>query len=128
MLVVITTYSLYTVLDLTPYLSGNNSINRALGFLEAAQCQLYFIFIYLEPLLLYECTTEMGSSGSPVLKEVDGDLKIVALHRGGKDKQWNSDGYNCGTLIQQIVNHLNGQQCLRCKSTICYSIYNYLIQ
>ena len=51
------------------------------------------------PLLLYECTTEIGSSGSPVLKEVDGDLKIVALHRGGKDKQWDCGGYNCETLI-----------------------------
>ncbi|XP_065900703.1 uncharacterized protein [Dysidea avara] len=67
----------------------------------------------IEPLLLYECTTDMGSSGSPVLKEVDGDLKIVALHHGGEYKQWNSDGYNCGTLIQEILNHLNGQQCLR---------------
>ena len=70
----------------------------------------------------------MGSSGSPVLKEVDGDLKIVALHRGGEYKQWNSDRYNCGTLIQEIVNHLNGKLRLRCKPVICYSIDNYFIQ
>ena len=59
------------------------------------------------PFLYYRCTTEKGSSGSPVLKEVDGDLKIVALHRGTRDGDHDHPGYNCGTLIQEI--HLDDE-------------------
>jgi len=60
-------------------------------------------------LLLYQCSTEHGSSGSPVLKEVQGDLKVVALHRGGRDASLsNMLGFNCGTLVQEISNHING--------------------
>ncbi|XP_065911833.1 uncharacterized protein [Dysidea avara] len=62
----------------------------------------------LDPLLLYQCTTDQGSSGSPVLKEAEGDLKIVALHRGGRIGGCDFQGYNCGTLIWEIVNDLNG--------------------
>ena len=60
------------------------------------------ISIFTGPYLYYQCTTEKGSSGSPVLKEVDGELKIVALHRGTKDSDQNHPGYNCGTLIREI--------------------------
>ena len=37
-----------------------------------------------------------------MLKEVDGELKIVAVHRGTKDGHQNHPGYNCGTLIREI--------------------------
>lgn len=61
-----------------------------------------FLSIYLGRFLYYQCTTEKGSSGSPVLKEVEGELKIVALHRGAKGGDHHHPGYNCGTLIQEI--------------------------
>jgi len=69
---------------------------------------LYFS-LPLGSLLLYQCSTEQGSSGSPVLKEVYGDLKVVALHRGGRDANCsNMLGFNCGTLIQEISDDING--------------------
>ena len=59
------------------------------------------IVVFLGPFLYYKCTTEKGSSGSPVLKEVGGELKVVALHRGTTDyKIFPED--NCGTLIKEI--------------------------
>jgi len=42
------------------------------------------------------------------MKELDGDLKIVALHRGGRIGDCNVQGYNCGTLIWEITNDLTG--------------------
>jgi len=42
------------------------------------------------------------------MKEVDGDLKIVALHRGGRIGDCNVQGYNCGTLIRVIGDDLKG--------------------
>ena len=71
--------------------------------------------MYTEPLLLYQCTTDLGSSGSPVLKEVDGELKVVALHRGGRETGDSWVGYNCGTLIQEILNHLQGKPATPCE-------------
>lgn len=59
-------------------------------------------YLPIGPCLYYQCTTEKGSSGSPVLKEVDGDLKIVAIHRGTRDGSQDQPGYNCGTLIREI--------------------------
>ena len=73
-------------------------------------------FCFVDPLLLYQCTTDLGSSGSPVVKEVDGELKVVALHRGGKEASDRWHGYNCGTLIREILNHLNGN---RAPSRMC---------
>ena len=70
---------------------------------------------FVDPLLLYQCTTDLGSSGSPVLKEVDGELKVVALHRGGREANVNWLGYNCGTLMREILNHLNGRPVPPCK-------------
>ena len=77
--------------------------------------------IYTEPLLLYQCTTDYGSSGSPVLKEVDGDLMVVALHRGGRDSGNSWLGYNCGTLVQEILNHLHGKPTTPCELKMPYS-------
>ena len=52
------------------------------------------------PYLYYQCTAEKGSLGSPVLKEVDGELKIAALHQG--TKVGDLSGYKRGTLMQEI--------------------------
>ena len=43
-----------------------------------------------------------------MLKEVDGELKVVALHRGGREANVDWLGYNCGTLLREILNHLYG--------------------
>ena len=58
-------------------------------------------------LLFYQCDTDAGSSGSPVFKEVNGELKIVALHRGGRDPRQGSSGYNIGSLMSAILSHVN---------------------
>ena len=70
---------------------------------------IMYALLLLGPLLLYQCTTEEGSSGSPVLKEVQGDLKVVALHRGGRNGSYSGAiDFNCGTLIEEINNRING--------------------
>ena len=74
-----------------------------------------YVSMCIDPLLLYQCTTDYGSSGSPVFKEVDGELKVVALHRGGQETGDKWLGYNCGTLIKEILNHLYGNQTQSCE-------------
>ena len=66
------------------------------------------------PLLLYKSGTTNGSSGSPVLKEVNGVLVPVALHRGGNTSTPQYRGCNFGTLISEILKYLSGQQYLPC--------------
>ncbi|XP_065894711.1 uncharacterized protein [Dysidea avara] len=66
----------------------------------------------LDALLLYESGTHPGSSGSPVLKEINGMLVIVALHRGGREVGPNKDikiGYNYATLFSEIQNCVSGK-------------------
>ena len=65
-------------------------------------CLISCLVVLPGPFLYYKCTTEKGSSGSPVLKEVDGELKIVALHRGTTDGNQCLAEHNCGTLIKEI--------------------------
>ena len=48
--------------------------------------------------LYYLSATERGSSGSPILKEVEGELKLVGLHRAGNTET------NWGSLFSEIVN------------------------
>ena len=74
-----------------------------------------YVSMCIDPLLLYQCTTDYGSSGSPVFKEVDGELKVVALHRGGQETGDKWLGYNCGTLIKEILNHLHGNPIQSCE-------------
>ena len=52
------------------------------------------------PLLFYECDTEEGSSGAPVIKEVNNDLKVVAVHRGKSAGE-----FNFGTHMSSILKH-----------------------
>ena len=50
-----------------------------------------------------------------MLKEQDGELKVVMLHRGGREANVNCFGYNGGTLLCKILNHLNGRPTPSCK-------------
>ena len=69
------------------------------------------------PLLLYKSGTKSGSSGSPVLKEINGMLVPVALHRGGDLYQ----GCNFGTLISEILTCLSGQPYSSC-TCVCVCV------
>ena len=84
------------------------------------------MYVYVDPLLLYQHTTGYVPSGSPVFKEVDGELKVVALHRGGQETEVNYFGYNCGTLMCEIVNHLNGKPAPPCKLNLIYVLITYV--
>jgi len=53
------------------------------------------------PLVFYDCDTEEGSSGAPVLKVEDNQLKIVAVHRGKSP-----GNVNYGSLMYSILQHV----------------------
>lgn len=50
--------------------------------------------------MFYGCATCGGSSGSPVLKVVDGELRVVAVHRG-----YLQGFLNFGTCFSAILSH-----------------------
>ena len=54
-------------------------------------------------MMFYDCRTFNGSSGSPVVKVVDGKLQVVAIHRGILDSTY----YNCSTLFSAVFSHLH---------------------
>ena len=60
--------------------------------------------MYIGFLVFYGCATYKGSSGSPVLKVVDGTLKVVALHRGCQAKY-----LNYGSLFSEVLFHAAGR-------------------
>jgi len=65
-----------------------------------------------EPLLFYECDTDKGSSGAPVIKEVNNQLELVAVHRANSFCD-----FNCGSLVSSILHHVTTgivQQCGKC--------------
>ena len=65
---------------------------------------------HLGHLLFYSCDTDAGSSGAPVFKVVDGEIRLIALHRGG----WCNADFNFGTLITKVMEHIkNGGQAPR---------------
>ena len=53
-------------------------------------------------LVLYDCCTFNGSSGSPVVKVVDGKLQVMAIHRGLIHTTY----YNCSTLFASVYSHV----------------------
>ncbi|XP_020610858.1 uncharacterized protein LOC110049405 [Orbicella faveolata] len=53
-----------------------------------------------KPFVFYQADTETGSSGSPVLTAVG--LKLIAIHHKGSEE----GGYNKGTLISEVLMHL----------------------
>ena len=65
------------------------------------------VFIFSGPYLYYQCATEKGSLGSPVFKEIDGELRIVALHQGTRGG--GPSGHTFGILTQKIHLEEEGQ-------------------
>ena len=51
--------------------------------------------------MYYGCATYEGSSGSPVLKIVDGKLRVVALHRASVQEK----NLHYGSLFSSILDH-----------------------
>ena len=69
-------------------------------------------------MLVYKCQTLKGSSGSPVIKEVNNEYKLVAVHTGVFVD--NEEGYGsayCGSLISSIIKHTNGRDMKYSKFT-----------
>ena len=52
-------------------------------------------------LIFYDCHTFGGSSGSPVVKVIDGKLQVVAIHRAVLQNTY----YNCATLFSAVFSH-----------------------
>ena len=55
-------------------------------------------------LLFYHCDTDGGSSGAPVFKVVNKELRVIALHRA----HWGDNKFNFGTLITDVIKHVYG--------------------
>ena len=85
-----------------------------------------------KPYVFYQADTETGSSGSPVLTTVG--LKLIAIHHKGSEE----GGYNKGTLISEVLMHLEKGTCMFISSFflslyffVCVSVwgegeYNFL--
>ena len=86
-----------------------------------------YVCTYVGPLLLYKSGTTNGSSGSPVLKEVNGVLVPVALHRGGNSNARPYRGCNFGTLISEILKCLSGQPYSSCMYVCMYVNVAYVL-
>ena len=78
-------------------------IVQAVVLLEYMFCPLF-----AGTCLKYKSGTDHGSSGAPVLKVIDGEFEIVALHKGYKS------AYNYGNLFSEILKHI------RQKKSVCY--------
>lgn len=70
-----------------------------------------------KPFVLYKADTDKGSSGSPVLTSPG--LKLIAIHHRGSKK----GGYNKGTLISEVLTHLEKRKCM----LIHFFLYNSLL-
>ena len=57
-------------------------------------------FLNTDLYLYYSSATERGSSGSPIVKEVNGKLRVIGLHRAG-DKE-----HNWGSLFSEIIYYM----------------------
>ena len=60
-------------------------------------------FLNTDIYLYYSSATECGSSGSPIVKEVNGKLRVVGLHRAGDEE------HNWSSLFSEIINHMQGK-------------------
>ena len=60
-------------------------------------------FMCIEFLMLYDCKTFHASSGSPVLKVVDGKLQVVAIHRGFLHGTY----YNLSSRFSDVLNYIS---------------------
>ena len=57
----------------------------------------------IRPFVRYKANTDHGSSGSPVLRNLD----VIAIHHGGNEEEL----FNEGTLCSAIIQHLNTGKC-----------------
>ena len=57
-------------------------------------------FLNTDLYLYYSSATERGSSGSPIVKEVNGKLRVVELHRAGDEE------HNWVSLFSEIIYHM----------------------
>ena len=78
---------------------------------------IYLLLLYTESrdrnkakLLVYCGGTDRGSSGGLVFKAANNDLKVVGLHRGGMEANWDkkkakeeTKGYNYGSYFLEII-------------------------
>ena len=64
--------------------------------------------------MFYACDTDVGSSGAPVFKVVNEELKLVALHRA----YWGVNNFNFGTLITKVIEHIKNGGLPACESII----------
>ena len=75
---------------------------------------MYHIILNTDCFLVYEGGTLQGSSGSPILKEVNNRLKLVGLHRKGHEKD---PKFNLGSLFCDIIHHVKKEELERRKYT-----------
>ncbi|MGJ3251928.1 MAG: trypsin-like serine peptidase [Elainellaceae cyanobacterium] len=54
--------------------------------------------------LIHECDSFGGASGGPILADVDGEPRIVALHTGGRTQEYREEGSN-STIRVGVVNY-----------------------
>jgi len=74
-----------------------------------------------KPFVFYQADTETGSSGSPVLTTVG--LKLIAIHHKGSEE----GGYNKGTLISEVLMHLEKGTCMFIFVLLsCFLLKKYL--
>ena len=91
-------------------------------------CSVILIFCYAEGFLaFYDSSTFNGSSGSPVVKVVDGKLQVVGLHR------FRAINEKCraGTIFGEILRHacfIDGEgmfELVKCDEVWMHSVYTY---
>ena len=63
---------------------------------------MFLLLKHLDHLLFYGCGTDCGSSGAPVFKVVNGQIQLIALHRG----RWVGNRLKFGTLITKVLDHV----------------------
>ena len=74
--------------------------------------------------MFYSCDTDVGSSGAPVFKVVNGEIKLIALHRGS----WQGAQFNFGTLITKVIEHIkNGGPAAGECELVVYSIAIFML-
>ena len=62
-------------------------------------------FKYIVGFFIYHgCDASKGSSGSPIVKEVNGNLRVVAIHRSGVAVTSN---LHYGTAFKAVLCHAN---------------------
>ena len=67
---------------------------------------VYSVNVDVGYLLFYACDTNHGSSGAPVYKIVNKQLRVIAVHRASWDEKVK---FNFGTLITEVLRHVRNE-------------------